>query len=210
MKGEFSGTIAAVTDASHVYLGITETAGVDQVEGRMLLITSGTGVDQAVQVYTYNPTSKLAVMAEAFGTTPAGGDGYLICDEFKELDIEPPDRRNQIIRSTDQGEPVSCFPIDDENYGYVELYPVPDKIYGLKKEYFADLRRVDITSTLYLTKLLRRWAHIFEQGVYVWTLGEDDNRYQQEFQIYTKMLQDLRAREGDLMNITDLVREVIA
>jgi len=53
----------------------------------------------------------------------------------------------------------------------------------LKIVYHADLRRLDTSSNLYDT-ILRRWADVFEQGVYTWALGEDDNRYEREFQVY--------------------------
>jgi hypothetical protein len=50
--------------------------------------------------------------------------------------------------------------------------------------------------TIYET-ILRRWAGLFEQGVYVWKLGEDDDRFSSESQIYYTMLQATAAIDLD-------------
>ncbi len=208
MKGNHSDALSAVTDESNVTLATDEDASEDEVVGNYLLITSGTGVDQAVQVDDYNSTTKACVMAEAFATEPVATDGYLICDEFFPLKQDAGFRREMISRYTTKGTPSHYYHYDNPTYGHIELYPVPDDVWGIKFTYCADLRRVDLTSDLY-TKILRRWAGVLEQGVYAWTLGEDDDRYLAESQLYNSMLLDLRARDSYLMNSTQLQRQVV-
>lgn len=210
-KYDHSGSLTAVDNSAKTYtLAAAEDAAVDDVEGKMLLISSGTGANQAVQVTGYSTTTKVASTTEAFTTSPIITDGYLIVNEFKKLDYDPATRRSDFTRYGDKGEPTAFYPYADATYGYVELRPVPDAVYGLKYTYFADLRRVDLTSTLYTT-LLRRWAGEFTQGVYVWTLGEDDDRYEREFQIYDSMLKQMKARDsfiaGDPSNLVRVVYE---
>lgn len=174
-----SGLLTGVTNASKLYtLAADEDASQGEAEGSWLLISSGTGANQAVQIDDYDTTTKVATGAEGFTVAPITGDGYLIINSAKNADYKS---------------------YDDSTYGYIELNEVPDDVYGLKYTYFSDLRRIDLTSTLYTT-LLRRWAAVFEQGVYTWSLGEDDNRYEREFQIYDSMLKQLKARDGYLMN----------
>jgi hypothetical protein len=54
--------------------------------------------------------------------------------------------------------------------------------------------KLDTESTRYST-ILRRWANIFEQGVFVWKLAEDDDRYETENQNYQNMLITLMAHD---------------
>lgn len=208
LKYDHSGTLTGVTNASKLYtLAADEDAATDDVEGKTLLISSGTGANQAQQIDDYDTSTKVATGIEAFTTAPVSGSGYLIINEFKELTYDPLTR---VGGYREKGEPSNYYPYDDASYGYVELANVPDAVYGLKYTYFADLRRVDLTSTLYTT-LLRRWAAVFEQGVYCWTLGEDDDRYDREFQIYDSMLKQLKARDGFMLNDpSGLVRVVEA
>jgi hypothetical protein len=123
----------------------------------------------------------------------------------RELIMDNTKRRSY---SEDQGIPIRYFPFDDPTTGYISLEPIPDAVYTVGFTYYADLRRVDLSSSLYTT-ILRRWAGVFEQGVYVWTLQEDDSRYQAEFQIYDSMLKQLKARDGYMMNESDIVRQVV-
>ena len=188
-----------LTDADNVTnfeftLAADEDATQDQVEGAYLLITSGTGIDQAQEIDHYSATTKIAGVMEAFTTAPVTGDGYMIVDWQRDLDLQPISRREGITYASDVGTPTTVFMRSNATYGQIELYPVPDDTHGLRSRYFADLLRLDITGTLYNT-LLRRWAGVFEQGVYVWKLGEDDNRYEREFRIYDAMLRKLAAAD---------------
>lgn len=197
LDGDHTGTISS--GGANPTLAAAEDAAVDDVEGNLLLITSGTGVDQAVQVDGYSTTTKVATMAEAWTTNPATSDTYMIVNKFKKLFEEPMFNRNDHYNPGTKLEPNTFHCFGDSSYGYIQLYPVPDDTYGLQFEYYANLLRIDLTSTLYST-LLRQWQRVFTQGVYVWLLGQyDDNKYQIEDAKYRALLSDLRAREGDIL-----------
>ena len=152
----------------------------------------------------YVTSTKVATFDEFFTVTPVTGDGYMVCTIQWDLTSIP-------IRNYDKmktGEPYRYVLFDDATTGCIALEPTPDDIYGIEFTYFADLRRVDLTSTLYAT-ILRRWAGIFEQGVYAWSLGEDDDRYDKEDAKYWKMLRECRARDGYLQDESDLQRCVV-
>jgi len=80
--------------------------------------------------------------------------------------------------------------------GQLALHPVPDAVYGIRRRYYADLLKLDTDGTLYST-LLRKWANVFEQGVFVWKLLEDDDRYDTENKIYQQLLVNLQMTDLD-------------
>jgi len=207
ITGDHTGTLSAVYSATSVMLAADEDATEDEVEGGFLLITLGTGVDQCVQIQAWNETTKIATLTEAFTVTPIVGDSYMLITEMDKLDNVPVNfyvEKNAI----DKGTPNSYTIVADPTYGYILVYPAPKDAAGLRILYFADLRMVDLTSVQYST-ILRRWAHVFEQGVYVWSLGEDDDRYEREDAKYWKMLREVRARDGYLQDESDLQRRMV-
>ena len=206
--GDHTGTLTA-KDAVAKTVTLAADEDVDQgtAESALLLITSGTGKDQAKQIDDYSTSTKVATFDEYFATTPDIGDGYMVCTVHRDLESKPV-RHTRVSDRLAEGEPFGYILFDDATYGYVELIYTPDDVYGIEFIYFADLRRVDITGSLYTT-LLRRWAAVFEQGVYAWSLGEDDDRFEREDAKYWKMLKELRARDGYLQDESDLQRRVV-
>lgn len=190
MSGDHADTLSAVGSASSVTLKADEDATKVQVDGKWLLITSGTGVNQAKQIKSYVFATKVATMAEAYGTTPVLGDGYLIVKTMKGLSEYPQGIFEALGWDWYPGTPARYTVINDATVGFMRLHPVPNAVFGLERTYYADLMKIGITegaSTLY-SSILRRWAGLFTQGVYVWALGEDDDRYPRENEIYQSML----------------------
>ena len=178
-------------------LAAADTAVQDDAEGKLLLITSGTGVNQAEQIDDYNATTKVATMRANWGTTPVTGDGYLIVNRQKPIEKFPRTRRNLIERPGDMGEPYEAYDMAAGAAGFIELYPVPQQAYGLKRDYYANLLLVDIVGTLY-PYILRNWAGVLTQGVLAWLYeGYDDSRSQVAKVAYANMLNFLKAREID-------------
>jgi len=176
-------------------LASSESIVQGDAEGAMLIITSGTGVNQGRQIDDYNASTKVATMAQNWTTTPAAGDGYLIglySYEVNKRDIQTRDRyRLQGLKDR----PLEYFPLGSGSEGYYELSPTPDKVYGIMRRYYANLLRVDLSASIY-NVILRNWAGILTQGVYVWLLsGESDRRYREQEAIYQAMLRELAARE---------------
>lgn len=196
MKGTHTDVLGIVTSASQMALAATEDMTQAEALGRWLLITSGTGINQAQQIKTYSATTKVAVLDQAYSTSPLIGDGYLIVTQFKDLRYKHPKLYDRYDHPGAPGEPKIFTNLKDSTNGQFVLYPVPDATYGVRRKYYADLRRLDTAGTVYST-ILRRWASILEQGIYVWKLGEDDDRYSSESQIYMAMLQALAQMDLD-------------
>lgn len=194
MDGTHTGALINVASSSNVTLAATENALQRECEGKMLLITSGNGVNQAQVIDDYVYATKIVTLAAAFTTTPNVLDGYLVVDSVKDLNEIKIERYDQYQYPGVPGEPVRYVPIQNDTVGQIALHPVPDGVYGLQRRYFIDLMRMDTSSTHYST-ILRRWANIFEQGVFVWKLAEDDDRYEVENQSYQSMLITLMAHD---------------
>jgi hypothetical protein len=179
-----------------VDLASSEDIAKVNAEGKALLITSGTGVDQAQIIDDYDISTKRATMASAYGTLCVAGDGYLVVNSITSLRKMKLALYDKYQHPGLAGTPKRYTHIPNATVGELGLYPVPNAVAGLQRRYYADLMLMDITSTLYST-ILRRWALIFEQGVYVWKLGEDDDRYPSENQIYQQMLIGLMSHDLD-------------
>lgn len=154
IDGTSRSTLASVASASNVTLNASEAVSQGDAEGKLLCITSGTGVNQAKHMKTYNPTSKVAVMSEAFSTAPIAGDGYLIANQHVNLGAP------KIVQDYDRilspgllARPQECYRLPDTAAGDYYLYPTPDKVYMLLRRYYANLKQIDLASTLY-TRIL--------------------------------------------------------
>ncbi|MCE5336832.1 MAG: hypothetical protein LLG06_19820 [Desulfobacteraceae bacterium] len=187
MNGTHTGALTTVTSTSIVDLAADEDVTQAQAEGKYLLITSGTGVDQAQIIDDYNATTKRATMAAAYATLCVTGDGYMVANSIAPLRKIPLALYNLYQHPGVAGTPAKFTQIENQTVGELALYPVPNAVFGLQRHYYADLMKLDMALDLYST-ILRRWAAVLEQGVYVWKLGEDDNRYDVENQAYQALL----------------------
>ncbi len=204
LHGDHADTFSAITSTSSVTLAADEDATEDDVEGHLLLITSGTGINQAVQVRDYNTTTKVCTMVEAYTTLPLVTDTYMVINQEKDLEQHPMINRDKTVLFHDKGEPYYYYPYGDNTYGGFELFPVPDDTYGIQQRYYANLMRVDLTSALYST-LLRRWQGILIQGVLVWKLKQANNdMYSSEASLLLRMLADLKAKDIDNLDLSNL------
>lgn len=209
MTGDHSGVLQAGTTGSAT-LAASEDIVKEDAEGNWLLITAGTGVNQARQIDDYNETTKVCTMASAYATAPATSDTYLVANEFTQLRHTPLSLYTRYKLPGTPGTPERFTVIPDELYGELALYPVPDVAYGLRRRYYADLRRMDLDTTanpLY-AKILRRWAEIFIQGVFVWSLSQDDSRLTAEIQTYQNMLQMLAKTDLDGFKDVDIQKRL--
>ncbi len=174
-----SNTGSSVTLAS-TFGGGTETVG------KYLVVTGATaGSGQAKIIKSYDSTTKVATLDSSFDTTPTGTVTYLIVDRHTELDHE-----NLFDASTNhqinnvQGAPSKAWIKSDAAEGDLYLDRTPDQIYAIELEYYADILKIDLTSTLY-SRILRLLNGLFIQGVFIWLL-QDDTRVVMERQIYEK------------------------
>ena len=187
-------------------LAATEAITQDSAEGALLAITSGQGVDQAVQIDDYNTTTKVAIHAESLTTAPNASSTYLVAVQQYMLGKEDSLGLRGKSSPTLNGRPHTYYPLDDIYSGKYELELVPDKVYLLRMEYYANLLLIDVADTpgLY-NKLLYNWAGVWTQGVYTWILDQyEDARYHAQEQIYTAMLRRLAAKDSDYHNQSQL------
>jgi hypothetical protein len=199
MSGDHSGVLSDVTSASNVTLAADEDATQAEAVGKWLLITSGTGADQAQVIDDFSATTKVAALADAYAIPPIATDGYIIVNSIAPLREMPIELYDRYQHPGIPGTPKRFAVVPNQSVGDCVLYPVPDAVKGLKFRYYADLRLMDTDITLYNT-ILRRWAAVFEQGVFVWKLAEDDDRYPVEMQIYQSMLLGTMAADLDGYN----------
>lgn len=197
MSGDHSGVLGTVTSKSVVDLAAAEDITQAQAEGKLLLITSGTGVNQAQVIDNYNTTTKQATLAADYDTLCVTADGYIVVDSIAPLrDMKSVSLYDRYRHPGISGTPTKYVHVPNATVGELALYPIPNSVGGLQRRYYADLMLLDIDSALYST-ILRRWAGVFEQGVFVWKLGEDDDRFPAQNQMYQGMLLALAAYDLD-------------
>lgn len=173
---------AASTTAT---LASTEGAG-SEIVGKFLIIVSGTGTNQARQVISYDTSTKVATVDSAWTTTPVTSDGYLIANSHRELEYNPIFALNMVTEPGRAGTPAACSVRSDSAEGDLYMDKSADKVYVIELEYYKDILKIDLSSTLY-SRILRLLNGLFIQGVFVWLL-QDDSRAGMERGIYERKL----------------------
>lgn len=174
---------------SGVILAAGFSASDDDLAGKYILITGGTGIEEYRQILSYNDTTKTATVDLPWNSTPAATSTYLICSSYSQL--WPQDTESEFDRidtPTTIGTPRQATLAGQEFL----LYPVPDKsTYGLITRYWGDLSKLDEDGDVFV-QLLREWRSIWIQGVAVKSMQRnDEDRYQDELKIYNFMLDSL-------------------
>ncbi len=171
-----------------IILDAALSASDDDLVGKYILITGGSGLEEYRQILTYTPGTQLVTIDNDWMSAPIPGSTYLICTQHTQL--WPQDTASQFDRidnPTTLGTPRQASLSGQEFL----LYPVPDKLYGLVNRYWADLSMLDEDGPVFI-QLLREWRSIFIQGVTVKTMQRyDEDRYQGELQVYNFMLDSL-------------------
>lgn len=109
----------------------------------------------------------------------------LVGTRYKELDFENLyDASSYNTMPAVVGEPNKCYVKGNDAEGLLYFDKTPDQAYTAQIEYYIDILKVDLTSTLY-SRILRLLNGLFIQGVFVWLL-QDDARVKMERQIYEK------------------------
>ena len=174
---------------SGIILAASFSASDDDLAGKYILITSGTGIEEYRQILSYNDTTKTATVDLPWNSTPAATSTYLICSSYTQL--WPQDTESEFDRidtPTTIGVPRQATLAGQEFL----LYPVPDKsTYGLITRYWGDLSKLDEEGDVFV-QLLREWRSIWIQGVAVKSMQRnDEDRYQMELGTYNFMLDSL-------------------
>jgi len=189
--------------AGSVTLDSEEDEGEDELEGKEIVIYSGTGKGSVSQIYSYDEDTLIASVSPAWAscpnaTAPDADDTYFIVDNYIPIEIIPVTHFNEIASPFETGPPNFMYPVGDENqYDYYHLFPVPDEdhYYALHMVYYLNLLTLDLASTR-MTTLYYRWRNLWIQGVFAKQLqSDDDTRATNEMARYFNMVKDIVSLE---------------
>ena len=207
MTGSVTGTAQAGA-ATTITLAAANTAS--DLIGKEIMILSGTGSAQINQITAFVASTNVATVNDTWSTNPDSTSVYMVVDKYKDLQQTPVWRYDSGRTSPERGEPTHFFPIGDSDNGEFILFPTPFRSasdtngYGIRHQYYADLLRIDLASTL-MTTLYRRWRSLFIQGVKYKCLEDlDDNRQAQEAQKYRGDLNAMIVREAYGVDLSNL------
>ncbi len=201
MDGSRTGTARGGSTAICT-LASADTGVQSDTEGKTLLIMTGAGSGQAEQIDDYNATTKVVTFASTLSTAVDNTSQYIVVDRFDPLIEKVIFNRKDLIRPNLAIKPTAIYHMPNDLQGKLYTNYTPDKVYGIEHVYYADLLRLDTSSTLYTT-LLRTLRNVLTQGVLVWLL-EDDKRYEKHNQRYLQLRAQLKARHdygSDLANM---------
>ena len=194
---------------NNITLSASSKSGTEII-GKEILMMSGTSKGSMAQIVSYDPSTKLAGVIPNFNTTPVVGDTYMLIDVEYPIEVRPVFNRDGVTNYTVPGLPQYAYPLGDDQQGYFILNCPPDKTYGMRLRYYADLSQID-TSSLLLSVIYRRWRNIFVQGIKAKKLAdENDDREANDYALYQKNLMALIYREMygmDMSNITDRITD---
>ena len=161
------GTITGIAQAgalNSITLAASETIEEGKIKGKEILIPSGAGIASISQCIAYSTSTKIATVSPNFNTSPASGSGYQIIESYTPIQKRASWEYDTIQSPTLLGKPEFYYPKGDQDYGEFYLYKVPDKAYGIRQRWYADLTRIDLAST-HMATLLRKWRNLWVYGV---------------------------------------------
>jgi len=208
LDGGVSGT-AQAGGVGSITLESTDNSTLGSIQGKDILITSGTGQGSLSQITDFNSSTKEVTVTPNFTEAPGVNSGYLI------IDTEDPVEQRPVFeydngRSSTLSKPVKFYPMGDEDYGEFILNCPPDKNYGARLRYYANLQRLDLDSTL-MSTLYARWRSILTDGIRVKRLQDaDETRYEGEYQKWERKFKAIIQRETygkDISNLKDRVTD---
>ena len=185
---EWRGTATAGASTT-ITLGFATPETDDNLCGKYIILTGGTGSGQYRQILSYNPATQLTTIDTAWTTNPDNTTTYLVALEDKTLwphNFEDTPDYYPIQQFVDRPRRASIF--NQEFY----IYPTPDKsTYGLLMNYLVDLTKVDEAGSLF-SQLLRVWRPLWIQGIACYTMQRyDDERFPLALQTYQSQLLNL-------------------
>jgi len=183
LDGNTTGTLQTATASSATFAS-SDTSTEDDVVGRYILITAGTGKGSCSQASAYNTTTFIASVSPNFTTTPVTGDTYRIITEHTYLPPTDVLQLDMLRNITTKGKPTSYATHGDQDYGEFFFNFVPDDTYGIQLRYYVDLSLTDLTGTR-ISTLYRKWRNVWIQGIYAKAIADlDDDRAKKAEEIY--------------------------
>lgn len=207
LDGNVRGT-AQAGSVSSITLASDDASTDGSVAGKGIIVLSGTGQGSYSQITSFNSTTKVATVVPNFNTAPSSDSTYLIVDNEYPVEQRPVFEYDAQYNRVLVQRPDRFYPIGDEDNGEFILNYAPDKIYGARLRYYANLTKIDLDSDL-MSTLYLRWRTIFVEGIrYKKIDDEDDDRAQAAEARYRQKMQAIINRETYGMDISNLVDKV--
>ena len=208
LDGSISGT-AQGGAPDNIILGAADQSTEDQLIGKLIVVTSGTGLASASQIVGFDSTTKQADVVPNFTTAPASGSTYLVIDREIDLDeqhVKKSDEQSQI----GLGEPKYFYPQGDEDFGEFTLDCPPQKQYAARLRYYANIMKLDLDSTL-MSTLYLNFRNLWLRGLEwrLWKKNNDDRVEQgkRDYEEELNLLQFGDAYGVDLHNMQQTVTD---
>lgn len=203
LDGSVRGT-AQGGSSSTITLAADDASTEDSIIGKEILILSGTGAASWSQVISFSASTKVATVSPNFTTAPASGSGYMIVDREYPVSSKPVFQYDEVRKTSQKGIADEFYPIGDEDYGEFILNKAPDKVYGARLRYYANIMRIDTAST-HMSTIYQRWRSIFVEGIAFKQLDDnDDEGADVAERRYRDKLFNLISRETYGMDISQL------
>lgn len=206
LDGQVTG-VAQGGSPSTIQLAAGSTLTDGNVIGKPILITSGAGKASIAQIISYDSSTKTATVSPTFPATPGAGSEYLIVDVETPLD-------GDAVWNTDNGKiivigkPQKFFTTGDDASGEFELDCPPEKVYGVRLRYYANILKIDAASPM-MSNLYSRWENMWKKGITAKHLADnDDDRAPAKEQDYMNEAQAILASEGYGVDIHNLKERV--
>lgn len=182
---EWRGTATAGSTTTITLAASLSITDENDVKGKYIITTGGTGSLQIRQVSAWDNTTKVATVGQAWGTAPASGTTYLIASQHQRLWIMDKTLDwDAIPNPGSRGLSYAAALIDRE----IWLEHTANKVYVLWWDYYAHLDYLDNTSDVIL-RHIRQFYTLWSQGLSTWFCQRyDENRYQAELAVYDNLL----------------------
>lgn len=207
LDGAVRGT-AQAGSVSSVTLAASDPSDESSIIGKGIIILSGTGQGSYSQVTNYDSDTKIATVTPNFNTAPSSDSEYMIVDQEYPVEQRPVFENDRNTNSTILGLADRFYPTGDEDYGEFILNKAPDKVYGARLRYYANLMKIDTDSTL-MSTLYLRWRSIWIEGIRFKKIDDEDDDRSQEAEVrYRRKMQAIISRESYGMDISNIVDQV--
>lgn len=186
------------------------------MEGKEIVTTNGS-TSQIRQIVSFDTSTKVATVDQAWSTNPVALDLYMIVEAYDTLREMPIWEHDANYQLSTVGYPSVYYPEGEKASGQTAatysggfiISQTPDATfnYAIKVRYYMDVMKVDLDTATdpTITVLYRRWRNVFLQGLYAKALqDQDDNRYASEFSVYDRLLKQIQARETYGVDLNDM------
>lgn len=193
LDGDLTGPITGGSSNTITIDPSVNVADADLI-GRGILITSGVGKGSFSEGILWDPDTRILTVAPAFAVTPTIGATFMVV----KTEFEIPQRSLadfNYYRVLGLALPRAFFPMGDEDFGEFIFNCPPDKNYGARLRYYANIMRIDPASTL-MSTLYLQWRNFWIAGIKSIHLNKnDDDRGPVANAEYQKLLMGIRIKE---------------